>query len=119
MDNINADEKNGKWKHLVKYCLDLYKEFSESEYREKTILSIKQSTEAYDQVEKPTNDPWPEASNIALPLTTISNDNLAPRLTAGLVGKQPYINFEMENDQEKDTQTEIIETLTAKSQNIR
>ena len=106
----DVKKRNGKWQHLVTHCLDLFKEFGESEYRAATILQIKESIEAYDQEEKKTDDPWPGASNITLPLTTISNDNLAPRLASGLIGKQPYIRFEMENDQEQDPKTKIIET---------
>ena len=104
-------EKNGRYQHLVTYCLDLFETIEESEYRTKTIKEIRESIEAYDQVEQHTNDPWPGASNITLPLTTISNDNLAPRLASGLIGKQPYIRFEMENDEEKDDNTEIVETF--------
>ena len=58
MSNINAKEKNGKWQGLVNYCLTLYKESRTSKYREATIESIRESIEAYDQVEKKTNDPW-------------------------------------------------------------
>ncbi len=110
MEN-ESNEKNGKWQHLVNYCINLYEDIKKSEYREAKIKEIKASIEAYDQVEKPTDDPWPGASNIALPLTTISNDNLAPRLASGLVGKTPYLRFEMENDQDKDENTEIVETF--------
>ena len=93
--------KNGKFQHLVTYCLELYEDFGKSEYRDATIKQITDSIVAYDQEEKTTDDPWPGASNITLPLTTISNDNLAPRLASGLIGKQPYIRFEMENDQDQ------------------
>ena len=104
-----AEEANGKWQHLVKYCLDKYEGIKDSSYRNKTIDEIAESVKAYDQDEEPTNDPWPGASNIQLPLTTISSDNLEPRLVAGLVGKKPYIQFEEENDQKQDDQTEILE----------
>jgi len=107
---IDHKEKNGKWQHLVDHCLKLYKKIDESAYRKQTITKIKNSLLAYDQVKKPTEDPWPGASNIELPLTTISNDNLAPRLASGLIGKQPYLRFEMENDQEQDEKTKIAET---------
>ncbi|MCK5023428.1 MAG: hypothetical protein KAS04_04610 [Candidatus Aenigmarchaeota archaeon] len=109
MDNEH-NKKNGKWQHLVTHCLKLYKEFGESAYREKAIEEINESIRAYDQEEKATSDPWDGASNITLPLTTISNDNLAPRLASGLIGKRPYVRFEMESDQEKDKPTEITET---------
>ena len=92
---MNEDVKklNGKFNHLVQHCLDLYKDSDESKYRKATVKQIDESIRAYDQVEKKTNDPWPGASNIELPLTTISNDNLAPRLVSGLIGKQHYIRF--------------------------
>ena len=97
--NEDVKKQNGRYQHLVTYCLDLFETIEESEYRTKTIKEIRESIEAYDQVEQHTNDPWPGASNITLPLTTISNDNLAPRLASGLFGKQQYIRFEMENDE--------------------
>uniref|UniRef100_A0A6M3JYR3 Putative structural protein n=1 Tax=viral metagenome TaxID=1070528 RepID=A0A6M3JYR3_9ZZZZ len=106
----NAEEANKGYKQLVEYCLELANQIKDSKYREKTITDISESNEAYDQIEKPTADPWEGASSIVLPLTTISCDNLEPRLVAGLVGKQPYVRFEMENDQKKDEQTEILET---------
>lgn len=109
-DAPEADESNGKWKHLVKHCLDLYEQFSGSEYRQKKIDEIKESYEAYDQVEKPTEDPWEGASAFNLPLTTISSDNIEPRMVAGLVGKKPYIKLEMENEQPQDQQTEMTQT---------
>jgi len=107
----SAEEANKDNKQLVKYCLDLVKMIEESKYRKATIDEITKSNEAYDQVEKGTEEPWAGASNIVLPLTTISCDNLEPRLVAGLVGKQPYVNFEMENDQKKDEPLEILESF--------
>ena len=62
-----AEEANGKWQHLVKYCLDKYEGIKDSSYRNKTIDEIAESVKAYDQDEEPTNDPWPGASNIQLP----------------------------------------------------
>ncbi len=110
---MNEDVKklNGKFNHLVEHCLDLYKDSNGSKYRKATIKQIDESIKAYDQVEVKSNDPWPGASSTTLPLTTISNDNLAPRLASGLIGKQPYIRFEMENDESKDDTTEIVETF--------
>jgi hypothetical protein len=104
-----VDTANKGHKQLVKYCLELAQTIEESAYRKKTIDDIRKSNEAYDQIEKPTTDPWEGASGVVLPLTTISCDNLEPRLVAGLVGKRPYINFEMENDQKKDEPTEILQ----------
>lgn len=105
-----SETANKGYKQLVEYCLDLAGQIEESAYRKKTIDDIKKSNEAYDQIEKPTTDPWEGASGVVLPLTTISCDNLEPRLVAGLVGKQPYVNFEIENEQKKDQPTEILES---------
>jgi hypothetical protein len=104
-----AEEANKGNKQLVEYCLDLVVNIEGSSYRKKTIDEIKESNEVYDQVEKQTTDPWEGASNITLPLTTISCDNLEPRLVAGLVAKKPYIEFEMENGQKRDEPTEILQ----------
>ncbi len=105
-----AKEKNGKFQHLVEYCLDLYNESKKSAYRDAKIAEIKESRKAYEQVEEPVLDPWEGASNIVLPLTTISVDNLEPRLVAGLIGKRPFVNFEMENEQRQDDQTMLMQT---------
>ena len=104
-----ARERNGQFNHLVQHCLELYQEIKGSSYRKKKIQEIKESTEAYHQIEKKTEDPWPGASNITLPLTTISVDNLEPRLVSGFVGKRPYIRFEIEGDQQQDPATEVLQ----------
>jgi len=44
-----------------------------------------------------------------LPLVTITNDNLEPRLVAGLTGKQPYVNFTLEGDQKLTEQIELLQ----------
>lgn len=104
------DEANKGYKQLVKYCLDLAGEIENSQYRKATIDLIKESNDVYDQKEKPATDPWEGASGIELPLTAISCDNLEPRLVAGLVGKAPYVKFEMPNEQKQDPQTEMLQT---------
>ena len=106
-----AEEANKDNKQLVKYCLETAQMIHDSAYRKATIELIQKSNEAYDQVEKQTSDPWEGASSVVLPLTTISCDNLEPRLVAGLVGKLPYVIFEMENDQKKDEPLEILESF--------
>jgi len=108
--NDESKEKNGRWNHLVSYVLELYEEIKGSTYREKKLKEIRESVEAYHQQEKHTDDPWPGASNIILPLTTISIDNLEPRLVSGFVGKRPYIRFEMEAEGKQDELTEYLET---------
>jgi hypothetical protein len=102
-------ERNGKWQHLVMWCLELFDDFKKSAYRSKTIESIERSKEAYNQDNVPTDDPWPGASNIVLPYTTITVDNLSPRLASGLVGKQPYLRFELPQEQTKPPPVEILE----------
>ncbi len=109
-DDDVSKERNGRWQHLVDYCIDTYNEIEKSEYRQKKIEEIEESRKAYNQVEEKVTEPWDGASNIILPLTTISNDNLEPRMVAGFIGKQPYLQIEMENEQEKDDQTELLQT---------
>ena len=106
-----AEEANRGNKQLVKYCLEMAQTILDSSYRKATIDLIKKSNEVYDQVEKGTSDPWEGASDVVLPLTTISCDNLEPRLVAGLVGKKPYVQFEIENEQKKDEDTETLESF--------
>ena len=105
-----ADEANKGWRHLVKHCCELYEKFKQSAYRKKKLEEIDESVKAYEQERKRTAEMWDGESDITLPLTTISCDNLEPRLVAGLVGKKPYIYFEMENEQKQDQPTEITET---------
>jgi hypothetical protein len=106
----DAREKNGRWQHLVKYCLDLFDRIKGSEYREKKRGEIKDSYAAYEQEDLATDDPWPGASNITLPLTAISTDNLEPRIVAGLIGKRPYVRFEMESEQRPPQDVQLVES---------
>ena len=108
--STDAKEKNGDWQHLVEYCMDLYDEIKGSAYRKAKLEEIKESRAAYEQEEKSVSDPWEGASNTVLPLTTISADNIEPRLVAGLIGKRPFMRFKMENEQLEDEPTEILET---------
>jgi len=102
-------EKNGEWQHLVELCLDHYDKIKGSKYRENKITEIKESRRVYEQTRADVKDPWPEASNIELPLCTISVDNLEPRFFAGLVGKKPYVNLIMDGGSPPDEETQIIE----------
>jgi hypothetical protein len=104
-----ADEANKGWKHLVDYCLDQYQAAKKSKYRENKLQEIKDAVAVYNQEETTSSDMWEGEANYTVPLTTISCDNLEPRLVSGLVGKKPYITFEMENEQKKDEPTEILE----------
>lgn len=104
-----ATEKNGRFQHLVKYCIDLYDRAKRSDYRENKLQEIKESYEAYEQKKKATSDPWEGASNLILPLTTISVDNLEPRIVAGLIGKRPFVKFEMESEQQPPEDVQLVE----------
>lgn len=101
----------GPYAHLVKYCFDLYERIKKSEYRATKLQEIKESYEAYEQKEQPTNDPWEGASNIVLPLTTISVDNLEPRIVSGLIGKRPYVRLEMESEQSQPDDVKLVEAF--------
>ena len=105
----NPDERNGRWRHLVKYCMELYERIAGSQYRAAKIQEIRDTYSRYEQEERQTSDPWPGASNIQLPLTSISVDNLEPRIVAGLIGKKPFVKFELESEQKKDEGQQLIE----------
>jgi hypothetical protein len=111
LDDMTPDvrEANGPYAHLVKYCVDLYDRIKRSEYRASKLQEIKESYDAYEQKEQPTDDPWPGASNIVLPLTTISVDNLEPRIVSGLIGKRPYVKLEMESEQSQPEDVKLVE----------
>ena len=103
-------ERNGQWQHLVDHCLDLFERFDKSEYRAKKIESIRRSCEVYAQeVQKGVSFPWADAFKMVLPLYTITLDNLEPRMVSALVGKSPYIKFDMEGMTKQDPPTEILE----------
>lgn len=95
---------------LIKYCLDMYKLFEGSEYRKSKIKDIKESREVYEQVADPAMEIWPGASNEVLPLTAITIDNLEPRLTAGLIGRDPILLFDIIGANDKDDMTKFIES---------
>ena len=104
-------EASGPYAHLVKYCMDLYEKIKSSEYRASKLQEIKESYAAYEQKEQPTDDPWPGASNIVLPLTAISVDNLEPRIVSGLIGKRPYVRLEMESEQAQPEDVKLVESF--------
>ena len=104
------DEANKGYRHLVRHCLDQYGTFKNSKYRAKKQKEIEEAVKTYAQEDQPTSEPWEGASNIQMPLTTITCDNLEPRMVSGLVGKRPYVRLEMENDQKQDEVTELLQT---------
>ena len=102
-------EKNGKWQDFVNHCMDFYEDIGKSEYRDNKISVIKDAYRVYEQRPVPTDFPWPDASNVILPLTTITVDNLEPRLVSGLTGKKPIMSFEIEGISEQDPPTQVLE----------
>lgn len=98
---ITTNPGNGDLEPLVSYCFELYKQFgggkgaTMSEYRKSKLDEIKEATKVYDQIATPKSFPWDGCSNIVLPLTMITVDNLEPRLVAGLSGADPPVTFEM------------------------
>lgn len=108
---LSADpkEQNGDWQHLVDYCLDLYDAIGKSKYRKKKIEEIIESHKAYNQRAEKKTFPWKDCSNIVMPLTCITVDNLEPRLAAGKINRKPIVRFDMSGITKKDEATEIIE----------
>lgn len=95
---------------LVKHCLEMYDQYKDSKYRKTKIDEIKEAREAYDQVDrKDLKSKMEDASCLNLPLTTITVDNQEPRFVAALVGKEPFINFNMSGMEKKDEGTILVE----------
>ena len=76
---------------LGKYIQDLFNRFDSSQTRKDVLKEVKASRRAYDQKAEPTNWPWPQASNMVAPLTTIAVDEVEPRLVAAVIGREPYL----------------------------
>lgn len=104
-----AQERNGDWQHLVKHCLDFYSGIKDSEYRKGKIEEIKEARKVYEQKSEPKSFPWPECSNVVMPMTTITVDNQEPRLIAGLIGKEPYVKFEQQGLDETEEEVQAIQ----------
>ena len=102
-------ENGPAYEQLVKYCMDLYGEFEKSPYRAATLELIDEAHKAYEMIPDPAKEMWVGASNEVLPLLAITNDNLEPRLVAGIVGRDPVCKMEMEGTTQEDEQTKIIE----------
>lgn len=92
------EELNGKYQHLVDYCMDLFDRIDKSEYRATKLKEIRESVKRYEQKETAVSFPWKNASNIVLPLLTIALDNLEPRLKAALVSKKPIVEIKAETN---------------------
>ena len=104
-------EKPEDKKHetLVKFCTDLYDTYGKSDYRKKVIDLVKQAHKIYEQEAEKKTFPWKDSSNIILPFETISIDNLEPRLLAGIVGRDPVVQF-VDPDKDKEPADEMLET---------
>jgi len=89
----NDTPDNGKFQKLVEHCTDLYAEFKKSPYRAAKIAEIEESHKNYEQKADEATFPWKKAANYIIPFTTISVDNLEPRLVAGLTGTDPIVAF--------------------------
>jgi len=87
---------------LIKHCMDLYELFKKSKYREKVKKEILESRRVYDQISQKTDFPWPDASNLVLPLYAITLDNLEPRIVAALMGREPIVSFQPPETTQKD-----------------
>lgn len=105
-----ADQKNGKYKQLVTYCLKLFDSFSTSSYRKARNDEIDASYKAYKQVSDAKSFPWEGCSNNVLPYTMITVDSLEPRLLAGVTGAEPYVDFGPKDDLE-EAERAYIDTL--------
>ncbi len=94
---------------LIKHCMDLYELFKKSKYREKVKKEILESRRVYDQISQKTDFPWPDASNLVLPLYAITLDNLEPRIVAALMGREPIVSFQPPETTQKDDVIRMFE----------
>ena len=76
---------------LALYIRELYYAFDGSSTRKKLLKLVKDSRKCYYQESDTTNFPWPNASNMISPLTTMAVDEVEPRLVAAVIGRDPYI----------------------------
>lgn len=109
MDKEEAKNKNGKWQDFVDHCFAYYEECEKSEYRKRKIKTIEKAYQVYEQQEEEDTIYFDNESKVVLPMTTITIDNLEPRLHAGLIGKKPVVQMEIEGMSEQPEETKIIE----------
>lgn len=95
------------FRKLIEHCMGLFKAFRDSDYRKKKKEKIDKARKVYEQEREDVGFPFAGASNIELPLTAITVDNIEPRMVAALVGKDPFVNFETEG--KADPITEILQ----------
>ncbi len=84
-------EMDDKIKQLALYIRSLYNAFDGSSTRKKILRAVRESRKCYYQETESTNFPWPNASNMISPLTTMGVDEVEPRLVAAVIGREPYI----------------------------
>lgn len=106
---MSNTEKNGKYQTLVDHCFDLYGDIKKSTYRQQKIDDIKESYRVYEQQEKKEDKYWKGESKLELPLHAITVDNMEPRLAAALIAKTPYVNLELDGQNEQDEATQTIQ----------
>jgi len=94
---------------LIKHCIDLYELFKKSKYREKVKKEIVESRRVYEQISQKTDFPWPDASNMVLPLYAITLDNLEPRIVAALLGRDPLVTFQPPEMTQKNDMVRMYE----------
>lgn len=101
--------RNGKWQDLVDKCMQAYEDISNSKYRKQKINNIAEARRTYELLEKKVDFPWKDAYNTILPLLTIGVDNLEPRLVSSLVGREPYVQFNMRGVSTPDEMAAFLE----------
>lgn len=106
-----APETPELFEKLLKHCSDLYQKFDTSAYRKDKIKEIEESRRVYDQITTIASFPWDNASNYIMPLTTITVDNLEPRIVAGLSGREDPVIMTMKGMEKKDDVTLLIENF--------
>lgn len=84
-------ELEDKLNKLSLYVRSLFDEFDGSTVRSEMLRTIQESRRAYYQESEATDFPWPNASNMIAPLTTMGVDEVEPRMVAAVIGKEPYI----------------------------
>ena len=84
-------EMDDRLNELALYIQGLYTAFDSSSTRKKILDQVKESRRCYYQETETTDFPWPNASNMISPLTTMGVDEVEPRLVAAVIGRSPYI----------------------------
>jgi len=92
MDQEQAkSELRDRLNKLALHIRGLYNAYNGSSTRKRILDMVKESRKCYYQEAQSTNFPWPNASNMISPLTTMGVDEVEPRLVAAVIGREPYI----------------------------